>query len=182
VQGRPRQIRALDDALAATKPVREGSACTVGEARALDARHRERQSAQWTASAAVPAASRDRGAAPTQCEAAEPHSSEVAAAAAAAAAERVTPVTLPKSGPSVGGSGSFGFGVSTQVVNWSAWCRGTEGRPRVDLRTPFGSPNDPPTVFPVARDVGYGGPLQPRALSLRHAAAARPPPSVAPRA
>ena len=31
----PRQIRALDDSLAATKPVREGSARTVGEVRAL---------------------------------------------------------------------------------------------------------------------------------------------------
>ena len=103
MQGRRRQIRALDDALAATKPVREGSTRTVGEARELNAHCRERQSAQWTASAAVPAASRDRGAAPTQCEAAEPHhSSEVAAAAAAAAAERVTPVTLPKK-RSIGG-------------------------------------------------------------------------------
>jgi hypothetical protein len=40
-----RQIRALDDALAATKPVREGSARTVGEARALDAGRREQQRA-----------------------------------------------------------------------------------------------------------------------------------------
>ena len=107
MQARRCQIRALDDALAATKPVREGSTRTVGEARELDARCRERQSAQWTASAAVPAALRERGAAPTQCEAAEPHSSEVAVAAAAAAAERVTPVTLPKKRSVSGQIGQF---------------------------------------------------------------------------
>jgi hypothetical protein len=66
----PRQIRALDDSLAATKPLREGSARTVGEARALDARRRARQSAQWTPSAAAPAAARDRAASTAQREAA----------------------------------------------------------------------------------------------------------------
>ena len=38
------------------KPLREASTRTIGEARALDARRRARQSAQWTASAAVLAA------------------------------------------------------------------------------------------------------------------------------
>ena len=42
----PRQIRALDDPLAATKPLREGSVRTIGEARALDARRRARRGAQ----------------------------------------------------------------------------------------------------------------------------------------
>ena len=56
----PRQIFALDASLAATKPLREGSERTVGEARALDARRREQQSAQWTAVGAAPAAPRDR--------------------------------------------------------------------------------------------------------------------------
>ena len=66
----PRQIRALDDSLAATKPLREGSARTVGESRALDARRRARQSAQWTTSAAAPAAARDRAASTAQRDAA----------------------------------------------------------------------------------------------------------------
>ena len=66
----PRQIRALDDSLAATKPLREGSARTVGESRALDARRRARQSAQWTISAAAPAAARDRAASTAQRDAA----------------------------------------------------------------------------------------------------------------
>jgi hypothetical protein len=66
----PRQIRVLDDSLAATKPVREGSTRTVSEARALDARRREQQRAQWTASGAAPAAPRDRAASAAQREAA----------------------------------------------------------------------------------------------------------------
>lgn len=66
----PRQIRALDDSLAATKPLREGSARTVGESRVLDARRRARQSAQWTTSAAAPAAACDRAALTAQRDAA----------------------------------------------------------------------------------------------------------------
>jgi hypothetical protein len=66
----PGQIRALDESLAGTKPVREGSARTGGEAEVLNARRREQQSAQWEASRAVQAAPRDRAASAAQREAA----------------------------------------------------------------------------------------------------------------
>ena len=65
------QIRALDESLTATKPAREGSTRTAGEAEVLTARRREQQSAQWEASrAAVQAAPRDRAASAAQREAA----------------------------------------------------------------------------------------------------------------
>jgi hypothetical protein len=111
-----RQIRALDDALAATKPAREGSARTVSEARrALDAGRREQQCAPRVQCRLRRATGQHQS--PTACSR-EPINCEVATAAAAAAAsvgaaaECVTPVTLSKSRPSVSRrSGSFQFGL-----------------------------------------------------------------------
>jgi hypothetical protein len=64
----PGQVGALDDSLAATKPVREGSGRTAGEERELQARHRERQNAQWAVPGAVAAAPRDRAVSVAQRE------------------------------------------------------------------------------------------------------------------
>ena len=113
-----RQICALDAYLAATKQLLDRHAQSGRRAR-LTLIAAARQSAQWTASAAAPADARNRASLAAQREAV--HAGQLRdgdrAAAAAAAAERVTPVTPPKSSPSVGRSSSFEFGVSTQVRN-----------------------------------------------------------------
>ena len=140
----PRQIRALDDSLAAIKLLPEASARTVGEARALDARRREQQSVQWTPSPAVPTVPRDQAASAAQREAARTEQQQRGGgrggAAAAAAAERVTPVTLPKKRSVSGQIGQFWV--------WRADSRGepvhkvpgdrgwTEGGPENNFRVP----------------------------------------------